>query len=164
MRHSLGLRWWDEFWTDLRYGVRILRKSAGFTAIAVASLALAIGANTTIFSVAKGVLYDRLGVPHPEQLRVLGWNSDEHGAVHSFWSAFNARDVGMKSECFSYPILKQFEEHSQGFDGAFGFKDFNLTAGIRGNAQPVQSEMVSGNFYAVMGVQPQLGRAGGIAV
>jgi predicted permease len=159
MRASLGLRWWDEFWTDLRYGVRILRKSAGFTAIAVASLALAIGANTTIFSVAKGVLYDRLGVPHPEQLRVLGWNSDEHGAVHSYWSAFNARDVGMKSECFSYPILKQFEEHSQGFDGVFGFKDFNLTAGIRGNAQPVQSEMVSGNFYAVMGVQPQLGRA-----
>jgi predicted permease len=159
MRASLGLRWWDEFWTDLRYGVRILRKSAGFTAIAVASLALAIGANTTIFSVAKGVLYDRLGVPHPEQLRVLGWNSDEHGAVHSFWSAFNARDVGMKSECFSYPIFKQFEEHSQGFDGVFGFKDFNLTAGIRGNAQPVQSEMVSGNFYAVMGVQPQLGRA-----
>src|ERR1700679_1112020 len=64
MRASLGLRWWDEFWADLRYGVRMLRKSPGFTAIAAISLALAIGANTTIFSLAKSLLYDRLGVPH----------------------------------------------------------------------------------------------------
>jgi len=95
MRASLGLRWWDEFWADLRYGARILRKNPGFTAIAATSLALAIGANTTIFSVAKGVLYDRLGVPYPEQLRVLGWNGDEHTAVHSFWSSFAAGDAGM---------------------------------------------------------------------
>src|SRR5271165_2684699 len=68
MRASLGLRWWDEFWADLRYGIRILRKSPGFTAIAATSLALAIGANTTIFSIAKQLLYDRLPVPQPEQL------------------------------------------------------------------------------------------------
>src|ERR1700722_18745823 len=54
---------------DVRYGLRVLRKSPGFTAIAATSLALAIGANTAIFSIAKQVLYQRLGVPHPEQLR-----------------------------------------------------------------------------------------------
>ena len=60
MRASLGLRWWDEFGADLRYGMRILRKSPGFTAIAAVSLALAIGANTTIFAVGKQLLFDRL--------------------------------------------------------------------------------------------------------
>ena len=65
MRASLGLRWWDEFWADLRYGVRILRKSPGFTGIAALSLALAIGANTAMFSLAKSLLYDRLNVPNP---------------------------------------------------------------------------------------------------
>src|SRR4051794_17604035 len=65
MRSSLGLRWWDELRGDLRFGVRLLRKSPGFTAIAAGSLALAIGANTTIFSMAKLMLYDRLNVPRP---------------------------------------------------------------------------------------------------
>src|SRR5271154_7244675 len=85
MRSSLGLRWWDEFWEDLRYGVRILRKSPGFTSIAVASLALAIGANTTIFSVANEMLYERLAVPHPEQLQLLAFNGDKNAVVHSTW-------------------------------------------------------------------------------
>ena len=56
---------------DARYGLRILRKSPGFTAVAVTSLALAIGVNTTIFSVAKQLLYDRLAVPHADELRLL---------------------------------------------------------------------------------------------
>ena len=76
MRRSLGLRWWDESRDDLRYGVRILRKSPGFTSIAVVSLALAIGANTTIFSVANEMLFEHLGVPHPSQLRLLAMRGD----------------------------------------------------------------------------------------
>jgi hypothetical protein len=81
IRQSLGLRRIDEFWADLLYATRILCKSPGFTAIAVASLALAIGANTTIFSYANQVLFVRLGVPHPEQLRVFRLTGDDHIAV-----------------------------------------------------------------------------------
>jgi hypothetical protein len=85
IRASMGLRWWDDLWGDLQYGARILRKSPGFTSIAVVSLALAIGANTSIFSLANQLLYARLGVPHPEQLRLLTVFGDDHSAVHSSW-------------------------------------------------------------------------------
>jgi predicted permease len=144
---------------DVRHGLRMLRKSAGFTAIAVASLALAIGANTAIFSVAKNLLYDRLGVPHPEQLRLLGWAGDDKVAVQSYWSSYEARDAGMKSECFSYPVFRELQAHNRSLEGLFAFKDLPTSAAVRGSAQRMQVELVSGNFYSVLGVRPQLGRA-----
>jgi predicted permease len=144
---------------DVRYGLRVLRKSPGFTAIAVASLALAIGANTAIFSVAKNLLYDRLDVPHPEQLRLLGWAGDDKVAVHSFWSSYDTRDAGMKSECFSYPVFRELQTHNRSLEGLFAFKDLPTSAAVRGSAQRMQVELVSGNFYSVLGVRPQLGRA-----
>jgi hypothetical protein len=108
MRASLGLRWWDEFWADLRYGARILRKSPRFTAIAAISLALAIGANTTIFSLAKSLLYDQLSVPHAEELRLLRWVGDDHKAVHNMWGEFRPAPGGrVMVSVFSYPVYQQ---------------------------------------------------------
>jgi hypothetical protein len=74
-------RWVESLRVDLFYAARILRKSPGFTAIAVASLALAIGANTTIFSYANQMLFVRLSVPHPERLRVFRLSGDSHMAI-----------------------------------------------------------------------------------
>lgn len=71
MRASLGLRWWDELQADLRYGARVLLKSRGATIVAAISLALAIGANVTIFSLTKQLLYTRLDAPHAEPCACL---------------------------------------------------------------------------------------------
>src|ERR1700747_2645199 len=65
MRASLGLRLWDDLRADLRYAVRMLAKSPGFTVVAVGSLALGIGANTAIFSMTRTALFENLPVSHP---------------------------------------------------------------------------------------------------
>jgi predicted permease len=160
MRASLGLRWWDEFWADLLYGMRILRKSPGFTAIAATSLALAIGANTTIFSVAKQLLYERLKAPHPEQLRMLRWDGDDKVAIHHIWGDFDRTSQGgATSSVFSYPAYEQLRSQNEALQDLFAFKEDGMNATVRGNAQRVAVAMVSGNFYAGMAVQPQFGRA-----
>jgi predicted permease len=161
MRASLGLRWWDEFGADLRYGIRILRKSPGFTAIAASSLALAIGANTTIFSLAKSALYDRLHVQHADQLRMLRWFNDQHSAVTSMWGDFDpAPDgTGTLGSVFSYPVYQQMRADNAVLEDLFAYKENSMNATLHGNAQRVNVDMVSGNFYAALGTRPQLGRA-----
>jgi predicted permease len=160
MRASLGLRWGDELRADLRYGVRVLRKSPGFTAIAAISLALAIGANTTIFSVARSILYGRLNVAHPEQLRLLRWNGDGHQAVHSMWGDFDATpDKGTTSSVFSYPVYRQLRANNGGLDELFAYKEDSMNATVRGVAQRMNVAMVSGNYEDALGVRPQLGRS-----
>jgi predicted permease len=161
MRASLGLKWLDELRADLRYGVRILRKSPGFTGIAAASLALAIGANTAIFSIAKSVLYDRLSVSHPEQLRALKWHGEGSMAVHDMWGDFGPSPDGggMMGPIFSYPVYQELRAHNRSLEDLFAFKWDGMNATIRGEAQRVQTEMVSGNYYSQLGVRPQLGRA-----
>jgi predicted permease len=161
MRASLGLRWWDEFWADLRYGVRILRKSLGFTVIAATSLALAIGANTTIFSVAKQLLYERLAVPNAANLRLLGWTgTKDHVAVHHVWGDWDAQPGGRAaSSVFSYPAFEQLRAQNHVLDDLFAFKRMTMIATIREDGQAVRTEMVSGNYFAALEVSPQLGRA-----
>jgi predicted permease len=159
MRASLGLRWWDELRADLRYGVRMLLKNLSFTAIAVLSLALAIGANTTIFSIAKSLLYDQLNVPHPEQLRLLRWLGDGKESVHAMWGDFDSTPQGgTTSSVFSYPAYLQLRAHNHALQDLFAFKEDSMNATVRGNAQRVTVAMVSGNFYTGMEVRPQLGR------
>ncbi|MGA9669943.1 MAG: ABC transporter permease [Terracidiphilus sp.] len=161
MRASLGLKWWDDLWDDVRYGMRMLRKSPGFTAVAATSLALAIGANTTIFSVAKQLLYERLAVPHAADLRLLSWTGTEkHVAVHSIWGDYDPLPGGrVTSTAFSYPAYKQLQAQNHVLDDLFAFKRMAMIATIHEDAQRVRTEMVSGNYFAALQVQPQLGRA-----
>jgi predicted permease len=161
MRASLGLRWFDEIGGDLRYAVRMLRMSLGFTAVATLSLALAIGANTTIFSVAKQLLYERLAVPRAADLRLLSWTGTEkHVAVHSIWGDYDPLPGGrITSSAFSYPAYQELRAQNRVLEDLFAFKETGMNATVRGEAQRVQTEMVSGNYYTELGVKPQLGRA-----
>jgi predicted permease len=160
MRASLGLRWWDELVCDLRYATRVLRKNPGFTMIAITSLALAIGANTTIFSVAKDLLYDRLDVPHPEGLSMLRWTGDSRVVAHSMWGEFDSSPGGgMTGSIFSDPVYRQMRDHDRVMQGLLAFKEDSMNATVRGTAQRVTVAMVSGNYYSVLEVRPQIGRA-----
>ncbi len=161
MRAARGLRGIDGLIADLRYGARMLRKSPGFTAVAAISLALAIGANTTIFSVAKQLLYERLAVPHAENLRLLSWTgSEDHSVVHHVWGDWDELPGGrITSTSFSYTAYQELRAQNRVLEDLFAFKDTGVNLTVRGEAQRGQVEMVSGNYYAQLGVSPQLGRA-----
>lgn len=145
---------------DIRYALRQLRKSPGFTAIAVISLALAIGANTTIFSYANQMLYRRLGVPHPEQLRNLVVYGDKHVAIHASWgSSTEDPGGGFRTSSFTFPVYQQLRKQNTSLQDIFAYKQLHsVNATANGTAQAIKAELVSGNLYTQMQVQPQLGR------
>ncbi len=161
MRRSLGLRWWDELRSDALYASRILRKSPGFTLIAVLSLALAIGANTTVFSFANAMLFERLGVPHPEQLRLLTLRGDANVLIPMSWGSAQQLPGGSERfDSFTYPVYQQLKAQNRVLEDIFAFKDLGrVNASVDGNPQPATAELVSGSFFEQMRVQPILGRA-----
>jgi predicted permease len=160
MRASLGLRWWDELGADLRYAMRLLRKSPGFTAIAVGSLALGIGANTAIFTVAQHMLLDKLNVAHPDALKMFYWSEPKNGIVEEMWGWWDdLPGSGQMSTSFSYPVYEQMRRGNKSLADVFAFKPYGrMTVTIGGEAEAADAEMVSGNYYSTLGVRPQLGR------
>jgi putative ABC transport system permease protein len=132
---------------DLRYGFRMLLKRPGFTLIVVLTLALGIGANTTIFSAIDAVLLNPLPYKNPERLMVI-WETNKHLGPE-MW---DRNEVAMGN-------FLDWRERNQVFDqlGALFDTDMNLT-GI-GEPQRIKSYVVTTNFFQVLGVQPMLGRS-----
>jgi len=129
---------------DVRYAARVLLESRGFTLVASTSLALAIGANTTIFSVAKQLLYERLAVPRAADLRLLTWTG--------------SGDRDSSVSC-AYPVYEQLRARTQVLGDLLAFHATAVNAAVGNDAQRVLAHEVSGNYYSVLGVEPQLGRA-----
>jgi predicted permease len=159
-RQAWGTCAFDEVFGDLRYALRMLAKSPGFTAIAIGSLALGIGANTAIFSIAKHAMLDRLDVPHPRNLVMIEWTAKQNSVVHSMWGMFGRGLDGQYSTSFSYPVYQTLRSQNRSLEDIFAFKNagrMNIT--VDGQAEVVESELVSGNYYQQVQIRPQLGRA-----
>jgi predicted permease len=136
-------------WQDVRYGLRMLAKNPGFTLIAILTLALGIGANTAIFSLLNQVLLRRLPVRNPEELAVLKSPGPKHGHV---WSD------GDDSEIFSYPLYKGLAKNTTVFNGVLARHEFAASIASHGQTDRGSGELVTGNYFEVLGVQPGLGR------
>jgi predicted permease len=162
-RESRGLPWLDGIVQDGRYAVRAWHRSPGFTAVAVLSLALGIGANTAIFSLMESAVWKPISVKNPEQLRLLTWRGlDRYGMniLVNFRSLDRpAADGGMSHPSFTYPIYQELQWGNTVFESLFGFQEIGrITAVVDGAAEPVNCLLVSGGFYQGMQVSPVIGR------
>ncbi len=137
---------------DLRYAARQLRKSPGFTAVAVLTLALGIGANTSIFTVVNGLLLKMLPVERPQELVVVGDPSE-----------VNSRSDGTpRTDVFSYPLYKELRDQNSVFKGLCAAATSHRIEVDTGQGefpnQAMVGRMVSGNYFTVLGLKPAAGR------
>ena len=142
--------WWDHLSQDIPFAFRMLRKSPGFTAVAVLTLALGIGANTSIFSLTNQILLRDLPVPYADRLVILRSPGPNHGHT---WG-----DVDQGAQSFSYPMYKDLRERATVFSGLLACR--RVTGIVSGHceAQVAHADLVSGNFFDTLEVQPELGR------
>jgi putative ABC transport system permease protein len=126
---------------DLKYGLRQLARNPGFTAVAVLTLALGIGANTAIFSVVNAVLLNPLPYPQPDRLI----------AVYSRTQRFQESSI-------SYPNFLDWVRENRSFSALAAYRQDNFTLTGTGEPDRVSVEMISASFFSVLGVKPALGR------
>ena len=139
----------ETFLQDIRYGLRMLAKNSGFTLVAVLTLALGIGANTAIFSLTDQVLLRLLPVEHPEELVILRSPGPNPGHTSS---------DGDEGASFSYPMYRDLHDRNPVFSGLLACYAVTLNVSARGETEHASGELVSGNYFQVLGVKPALGR------
>ncbi len=140
----------ETIFQNVRYALRQLRKYPGFSAVAVLTLALGIGANAAIFSLVEQVLLKQLPVSHPDQLVQLKYTGSDTGHSSSYG--------GDDHEYFSYPMYRDLRDQNIVFSGMLAM--FPAQVGVQWKNIPslANSELVSGNYFSVLGIRPALGR------
>lgn len=151
-RESRGTLWIESIVQDVRYGVRQLRKSPGFTFVAIVSLTLGIGANTAIFTLLNAIMLRPLPVQNPGELLLFG-NGIAQGSTESVPDG--------STRLFSYSFFHDFRQKDTSFSGiaAVDSTQFATKASIAGSAyQTTHVNLVSGSYFSVLGVPAFLGR------
>src|SRR6267154_2431210 len=139
----------EDFLMDVRYALRILRKSPGFAAVAVLTLALGIGANTAIFTVINAVMLRALPVQRPQQLVTVG----DPAKVYS-WGTGTPR-----TDAFSYPLYREVRDHNDVFSSLLASSNLgNLRITIEGGPETVRGRLVTENYFQTLGVEALRGR------
>lgn len=137
--------WLDRLVQDLRYGVRTLAKNPAFTLIAMATLALGIGANTAMFSLLDQVVLRLLPVRHPEQLVIVRETGNHYGNTYG-------------ANTISWPMFEDLRDNNQVFSGMFCRFPATVTIGYGDRAAQIPAELVSGSYFPILGVGAALGR------
>ena len=154
-RETWGWIWLEQAGQDLRYAFRSLRKSPLFTAVAILTLALGIGATTSIFTLFYDVLLKSLTVANPGELYRLGKE-----ARCCYWGGYSQEN---EYSLVSYDLYKHFRDHTQGFAELAAFQASDPLFGVQrsGGTESAQSypgEFVSGNYFAMFGISAYAGR------
>jgi predicted permease len=132
----------EDLWKDLRYGVRMLVKSPGFTLVAVLALGLGIGANAAVFSVFNGMLWRPLAVKAPDQIVVV---------------ATKVRGVDFPLG-LSYPDFQDYRQLKTVFSDLVAYEPTPLNFGAEGRPERAWAELVSGNYFSMLGLEAVRGR------
>src|SRR3982750_3974224 len=130
---------------DLRFAVRGLRRSPLFTIVAILSLALGIGANTAIFTLIDQILLRKLPVKAPDELVMLYQRGSHNGS-------------NMGSRMHSYPLYQDLQQRAEPLAEVLCRRLVAASVSIGNQTERVTAEMVSGNYFSMLGVQPALGR------
>jgi putative ABC transport system permease protein len=144
-RATWGWLWVEQVSQDLRYGLRVLLRNPLFSAIAVGTLALGIGANTAMFSLLDQVVLRLLPVSHPEQLVIVRETGNHYG------NSYGANTI-------SWPMFEDLRDNNQVFSGMFCRFPARVTLGYGDRAAQIPAELVSGSYFPILGVGAALGR------
>src|SRR5271168_3465621 len=135
----------DTAFRDLKYALRTLARTPGFTVIAILTLALGIGANTAIFTLLDQILLRLLPVKNPQELVLLTMHGRHYG---SNWGG----------NAISHPMFRDFAAHNEVFADMFARFAFDVSLSFNGQAEHIPIEMVSGTYFSALGLNPILGR------
>ena len=151
----------NALWHDLRYGLQMLVKYPAFTAVAVLTIALGVGANTALFSVVDAVLLRKLPVKDPDQLVLFSGSWDREKFGPGGFNGSNRRDpaTGLTvGTSFPMQTLTRFRQEPGVLSDVFAFAPVEMNLNAGGQAEVVSGQVVSGNYYAALGVPAYVGR------